>query len=66
MVIGDKAEDAFRQSMIMHAGSLGAFWSNWLCGSLMTLAILLLLWPLIASLFRRRVATTPAEMPVRE
>jgi hypothetical protein len=25
MVIGDKAEDAFRQSMIMHGGSPSAF-----------------------------------------
>ena len=55
MVIGDKAEDAFRQSMIIHSGSLGAFWSNWLCGTLMTLAILLLIWPLFAPLVRRRI-----------
>ena len=65
MVIGDKAEDAFRQSMIMHGGSLGAFWSNWLCGTLMTLAILLLLWPLFSALVRRR-ATPSAQEPVRE
>jgi hypothetical protein len=32
----------------------------------MTLAILLLLWPLFASLFRRRVAAPAAEVPVRE
>jgi TctA family transporter len=58
MVIGDKAEDAFRQSMIMHGGSLGAFWSNWLCGSLMTLALLFLAWPLLSA-FGARFGTRP-------
>ena len=65
MVIGDKAEDAFRQSMIMHGGSLGAFWSNWLCGTLMTLGVLLLLWPLVAPLVRRRAQPIAAE-PIRD
>jgi putative tricarboxylic transport membrane protein len=53
MVIGDKAEDAFRQSMIIHGGSLGAFWSNWLCGTIMTLGFVLLLWPLVSSALQR-------------
>jgi TctA family transporter len=48
MVIGDKAEDAFRQAMIMSGGTLATFWGNWLSGSLMSLAFLLLLWPLIS------------------
>jgi putative tricarboxylic transport membrane protein len=55
MVIGDKAEDAFRQSMIMSKGSLGVFWSNGLVGTLSTLAIVLLFWPVLAGLFRRVV-----------
>lgn len=50
MVIGDKAEDAFRQSMIMSTGSLSVFWSNWLVATLMTAALVLLLWPLLRSL----------------
>jgi len=50
MVIGDKAEDAFRQSMIMSGGSLTTFWGNWLSGSLMTLALVLLFWPAISKL----------------
>lgn len=53
MVIGDKAEDAFRQAMIMSGGSLATFWSNWLSGTLMSLALGLLLWPLVASLWAR-------------
>jgi TctA family transporter len=38
MVLGDKAEDAFRQSMIMSKGTLSIFWSNPLVGTLMTSA----------------------------
>ena len=34
MVLGDKAEDAFRQSMILSRGSLAIFWSNGLVGTL--------------------------------
>jgi TctA family transporter len=54
MVLGDKAEDAFRQSMLMSQGDLLIFWSNPLVGSITTLALLLLAWPLLASLLRRR------------
>ena len=51
MVLGDKAEDAFRQSMIMSKGSLTIFWSNsTLVAVIMTLALILLLWPLIGRL----------------
>ena len=57
MVIGDKAEDAFRQSMLSSSGTLGIFWSNWLVGAITTLAILFLLWPLV-SLLRRPTQTT--------
>jgi TctA family transporter len=47
LVLGSKAEDAFRLSMIGSGGDLRVFWSNWLVGSITTLAILLLLWPVI-------------------
>ena len=49
MVIGDKAEDAFRQSMLLSQGSLGILWSNPLVGTISTIAILFLLWPLAAA-----------------
>ena len=49
MVIGDKAEDAFRQSMLLSQGSLGVLWSNPLVGTISTIAILFLLWPLVAA-----------------
>ena len=53
MVLGDKAEDAFRQSMIMSRGSLSIFWSNTLVATLVALAALLLLSPLITAAVRR-------------
>jgi TctA family transporter len=53
MVLGDKAEDAFRQSMIMSKGSFSIFWSNGLVGTLVTLGLVLMFWPLIAGAVRR-------------
>ncbi|MCY1547900.1 hypothetical protein D9M68_839810 [compost metagenome] len=47
-VLGDKAEDAFRQSMLFSNGELSIFWSNPLVGSLTTAALLMLFWPLLA------------------
>jgi putative tricarboxylic transport membrane protein len=47
MVLGDKAEDAFRQSMLMSNGDLSIFWSNGLVSSLMALGLVLLLSPLV-------------------
>jgi putative tricarboxylic transport membrane protein len=54
MVIGDKAEDAFRQSMLMSNGSLGILWSNFLVGGLSTLAVALIAWPIITMLLAGR------------
>jgi TctA family transporter len=53
LVIGDKAEDAFRQSMLMSQGSLRIFYENPLVGTITTLAILLVTWPLWAMLIER-------------
>jgi len=53
MVIGDKAEDAFRQSMIFSQGSLSIFWSNALVSTLMGIALMLLFMPLIGATIRR-------------
>jgi putative tricarboxylic transport membrane protein len=46
-VIGDKAEDAFRQSMLMSKGSLGIFFSNALVTTLVFLGVALLVLPVI-------------------
>ncbi|MDU6493787.1 tripartite tricarboxylate transporter permease, partial [Bradyrhizobium sp.] len=47
LVLGSRAEDAFRQSMIISGGNMKVFWANGLVGTITTLAILLLFWPLI-------------------
>ena len=53
LVLGDKAEDAFRQSMLMSQGNLGIFFSNPLVATITSLGILLLTWPLWARLVGR-------------
>jgi len=47
VVLGDRAEDSFRQSMLLSQGDLTILWSNWLVGSITTLALLLLVWPFL-------------------
>ncbi|HVL59762.1 MAG TPA: tripartite tricarboxylate transporter permease [Burkholderiaceae bacterium] len=59
LVLGDMAEAAFRQSMLMSQGSLGIFFSNPLVGSIVALALVLLFWPLIGAL-RERMRGAPA------
>jgi putative tricarboxylic transport membrane protein len=48
LVLGDRAEDAFRQSMLGPEGSLTVFFSNPLVGTITGAALLLLFWPLIS------------------
>jgi putative tricarboxylic transport membrane protein len=48
LVLGDKAEDSFRQSMLVSQGELSIMFSNPLVGSITGLALILLLWPLIS------------------
>lgn len=49
LVLGDRAEDAFRQSMLLSGGQIGIFWSNGLVGTIMTLAVAGLAWSLLAT-----------------
>jgi TctA family transporter len=51
LVLGSRAEDAFRLSMIGAEGDLRVFWSNGLVGSITTLAFILLFWPVISKVF---------------
>jgi putative tricarboxylic transport membrane protein len=53
-VLGDMAETAFRQSMLLSGGSITIFWSNGLVGSIVTLALVILFWPLISRVIARR------------
>jgi len=57
LVLGDQAESSFRQAMLISQGDLGIFWSNWLVGGLTTLAIMLLVWPLV-TMVRERMRGT--------
>ncbi|MGQ8877863.1 tripartite tricarboxylate transporter permease [Delftia sp. NA_296.1] len=50
IVLGDRMEDAFRQSMLSSQGELGIFWHNGLSGTITTLALLMLVWPLLGRL----------------
>lgn len=50
MVLGDRAEIAFRQSMLMGGGSLGIFWGNGLAATFSTLALVIAAWPAYAAL----------------
>ncbi|CAM3813325.1 tripartite tricarboxylate transporter permease [Polynucleobacter antarcticus] len=56
LVLGDRAEDSFRQSMLMSQGSLEIFFSNYLVGGITFLALLLLFWPLIGKFIGKKKA----------
>jgi putative tricarboxylic transport membrane protein len=63
IVLGDKAEESFRQSLLASQGSLSIFWSNGLVSSIMLLGLIALFWPLISSGFawlRHKPATPMA------
>jgi putative tricarboxylic transport membrane protein len=53
LVLGDKAEEAFRQALLGSQGSLTVFWSNGLVGSIMLLGLIALFWPIIQNGFAR-------------
>jgi putative tricarboxylic transport membrane protein len=53
LVLGDRAEDSFRQSMLISQGDLSIFFSNWLVGGISGLALILLVWPAVSKLRAR-------------
>jgi putative tricarboxylic transport membrane protein len=55
IVLGDKAEEAFRQALLGSQGSLSIFYSNWLVSSIMTLGLILLFWPMFGWLRERLI-----------
>src|SRR6476619_822365 len=58
IVLGDKAEESFRQSLLASQGGFSVFWSNGLVGSIMLLGLIALFWPVIsAGLSRLRPRT---------
>jgi putative tricarboxylic transport membrane protein len=54
LVLGDRAEVAFRQSMILSGGSLAVFWGNPIAATLSTLALVIAVMPFFS--YRRRNA----------
>ena len=48
LVLGDRAEDSFRQAMLGSQGDIRVFFSNPLVGTITGLALLLLFWPLLS------------------
>ncbi|HEX2546750.1 MAG TPA: tripartite tricarboxylate transporter permease [Ramlibacter sp.] len=68
LVLGDKAEDSFRQAMLVSQGDLSILVSNPLVGTITGLALLLLFWPLISRLIAKLRPSKPpafaAEQPV--
>ena len=48
IVLGDNAEASFRQAILGSQGDMSVFFSNALVGSLTSLALVLLFWPLIS------------------
>jgi putative tricarboxylic transport membrane protein len=53
IVIGDKAEDAFRQTMLLSKGSIAIFFSTPLVATITVLGLLLLAIPLLTPLVQR-------------
>ena len=55
LVLGDRAEDAFRQSMLMSQGTISIFFANGLVASITILALVMLFWaPLRAGIAKLR------------
>ena len=52
-MLGDRAEDSFRQTMLGSNGQLGVFWSNPLVGTMTMVALMLLLWPFLVAAWKR-------------
>jgi putative tricarboxylic transport membrane protein len=50
LVLGDNAENGFRQSMLISQGDMRIFFSNGLVGGITALSLILLFWPAISKL----------------
>jgi putative tricarboxylic transport membrane protein len=53
IVLGDNAESSFRQAMLVSQGDMSVFFANKLVGTMVTLALILLFWPLLSWLWAR-------------
>ena len=48
LVLGDRAEDSFRQAMLISQGDMGIFFSNGLVGGITGFALIMLFWPVVS------------------
>ncbi len=53
IVLGDAAESSFRQAMLVSQGDMSIFLSKKLVGTMTTLALILLFWPMLAWLWAK-------------
>jgi putative tricarboxylic transport membrane protein len=60
LVLGDRAEDSFRQTMLISNGQVDIFWSNPLIAGMTGIALVLLFWPALVRLMPR-ARTSPVE-----
>jgi putative tricarboxylic transport membrane protein len=60
LVLGDRTEEAFRQSMLTSGGDLSIFFQNWLSGGIMAAGVVLLAWPLIGAIWPKKPAPAAA------
>jgi putative tricarboxylic transport membrane protein len=60
IVLGDRMEDAFRQSMLSSQGNVAVFWQNGLSGTITTLALIMIIWPLLSKIRNALMPTRPA------
>ena len=60
LVLGDRAEDSFRQTMLVSNGQVDIFWSNPLIAGMTGIALVLLFWPALVRLMPR-ARTSPVE-----
>ena len=67
-MLGDKAEDSFRQAMLVSQGDLSVLVSNPLVGTITGLALVLLFWPVISKIVHKlrpaKGSNFAAEQPV--
>jgi putative tricarboxylic transport membrane protein len=66
LVLGDKAEDSFRQAMLISQGEVSIMWSNPLVGGITTVALILLFWPLISRVLKKINPGKPEKFAVEQ
>jgi putative tricarboxylic transport membrane protein len=60
IVLGDRAEESFRQAMLSSQGNLSIFWANPLVSTIMGLGLIMLFWPIVGSIWTKLAGAKPA------